>query len=136
MELKVIKPFFVMEVNDTFEYSDTENVYVSKYEESNTTNTVDEEQNIFSSYTSEYKISPDMAEQLIKDGYLEPVKDEDESSKFVNVFDEIDRLLNIYNQDLADVQEERRNPNKASEAETVYANMIKVLDHLRSLKKK
>lgn len=129
--LKVIKPFFVMEEGDTFELTDN-NSYISKYEESCEVGN-DNNESMSSSYKSEYEIGSDFAKQLIEGGYLA----EDTSKEFVNVFDEIAKLHELYVDDLTNLDVEYANQPACLkvEKETVLGNMIKLLDHLYSLKK-
>src|SRR5574344_883804 len=91
--LKVTKPFFVMEIGDTFEYDANTKQYKSVYniehngsDEKNTT--------VVSTYNSVYTISEEYAKMLIDNGYLEESYIDTESEKptqFVNIFNEIDR---------------------------------------------
>lgn len=135
--LEVKKPFFVMEVGDTFEYSEKEGVYVSKYSESHTENN-DSNANISSTYSSEYKISKEYAKALIESGFLAEVTETAKtSSNFVNVFDEINSLLDTYKNDLKHLDEEMAVLPACLKVEkqTVLTNLIDVLTHLSSLKK-
>lgn len=135
--LKVVKPFFVMEIGDTFEYDNDTNQYKSVYNvENNSSN--DNNSTVMSSYSSVYTISTEYAKVLIGQGYLEQVDENTaESKKFVNVFDEISNLISVYNKDLADVLRSDDNTPQCLkiEKETVLRNMIKLLEHLNSLKK-
>ena len=135
--LKVIKPFFVMEVGDTFEYDNNTNDYKSVYnEEHNSSN--EENSTVVSSYNSVYTISEDYAKMLVDNGYLEEVKMNTTSDKqFVNIFDEIDNLLVKYNSDLSTLLTSNDDTPQCLkvEKETVLRNMIKLLEHLKSLKK-
>ncbi len=135
--LKVVKPFFVMEIGDTFEYDNDTNQYKSVYNvENNSSN--DNNSTVMSSYSSVYTISTEYAKVLIGQGYLEQVDENSaESKKFVNVFDEISNLISVYNKDLADVLRSDDNTPQCLkiERETVLRNMIKLLEHLNSLKK-
>ena len=98
--LKVIKPFFVMEIGDTFEFDSNTNQYKSVYsEEHNESN--DENSTMMSSYNSEYTISEDYAKMLVDNGYLTEVGSKENT--FINIFDEIQNLLIKYNNDLTDV---------------------------------
>jgi len=135
--LKVIKPFFVMEVGDTFEYDNNTNDYKSVYnEEHNSSN--EENSTVVSSYNSVYTISEDYAKMLVDNGYLEEVKMNATSDKqFVNIFDEIDNLLVKYNSDLSTLLTSNDDTPQCLkvEKETVLRNMVKLLEHLKSLKK-
>lgn len=134
--LKVIKPFFVMEENDTFVYDEETGMYKSTY-------TVDydgtsEHSTAVSSYVSTYTISTDYAQALINDGFLTEVAETPKAKNFTNIFDEIDKLLAEYYEDLKALQAA---PNTETpqcvrlEHETVTRNLIHLLEHLKSLKK-
>ena len=87
--LKVIKPFFVLDKDDTLELSQDGTTYSSVYKEQ-TSQSDDASSNIQSTYTSEYTISVDYAKMLIEEGFLEEVKKSEpvvDKRDFVNVFD-------------------------------------------------
>lgn len=130
--LKVIKPFAMMDAGDTFELSENGN-YISSYSEEYNTNTADSD-DFHASYSGSYEISPAYADQLIADGYLSV---DEKTTQFVNVFDEINDLLAVYTADLNNLAAEAEGMPACMkvEKETVLRNMIKVLDHLNSLKK-
>ena len=72
--LKVIKPFFVMENGDTFEYNADTDQYESVYnEEHNSSN--EDNSTVVSSYNSVYRISKEYAKMLLDNGYVEEVDD-------------------------------------------------------------
>lgn len=132
--LKVVKPFFIMEVGDTFELSENEKEYVSAINMEHHED--DEERSMVSSYNAKYSISKEYADNLIDEGYLvedAPVQDK----KFVNVFDEIADLRKEYKEELAAIDDEMANMPACLkvEKETVLTNLINVLDYLNSLKK-
>lgn len=133
--LKVIKPFFVMEVGDTFEYDADSKQYKSVYNEEHNSSD-DKNSAVVSSYNSVYTISDDYAKMLVDNGYLEEIKP-NADNKFVNIFDEIDHLLIQYNTDLNILLNSDDDIPQCLkvEKETVLRNMIKLLDHLKSLKK-
>lgn len=136
--LKVIKPFFVMDVDDTFQYSEEEGLYVSFYLSVHNENN-EEKTTVSSSYSSEYKISPEYAESLIAEGYLEEVSEtkEKDSAAFVNVFDEIEDLVSTYQSEIAHLDEDFKDSPACLklEKQTVLTNLVTVLKHLYSLKK-
>ena len=80
--LKVIKPFYVMEVNDTFELSQDGTVYSSVFNEV-FDNQTDNGVTTKATYTSDYTISKEYAKQLIEQGYLAEVAPKEEKP-FVN----------------------------------------------------
>lgn len=132
--LKVIKPFFVMENGDTFEYNaDTdqyENVYNEEHNSSNEDNST-----VVSSYNSVYRISKEYAKMLLDNGYVEEV---DDKKRFVNIFDEINNKLSEYNNELYALKskaDENTPQCLLVEKETVLRNMIKLLEYLKGLKK-
>jgi hypothetical protein len=132
--LKVIKPFFVMENGDTFEYNANTDQYESVYnEEHNSSN--EDNSTVVSSYNSVYRISKEYAKMLLDNGYVEEV---DEKKRFVNIFDEIDNKLNEYNNELYTLKtkaDENTPQCLLVEKETVLRNMIKLLEYLKGLKK-
>lgn len=132
--LKVIKPFFVMENGDTFEYNADTDQYESVYnEEHNSSN--EDNSTVVSSYNSVYRISKEYAKMLLDNGYVEEV---DDKKRFVNIFDEINNKLSEYNNELC-VLKSKADENTPQcllvEKETVLRNMIKLLDYLKGLKK-
>lgn len=132
--LKVIKPFFVMENGDTFEYNADTDQYESVYnEEHNSSN--EDNSTVVSSYNSVYRISKEYAKMLLDNGYVEEA---DEKKRFVNIFDEIDNKLNEYNNELYTLKtkaDENTPQCLLVEKETVLRNMIKLLEYLKGLKK-
>lgn len=132
--LKVIKPFFIMENGDTFEYNADTDQYESVYnEEHNSSN--EDNSTVVSSYNSVYRISKEYAKMLLDNGYVEEV---DEKKRFVNIFDEIDNKLSEYNNELFALKskaDENTPQCLLVEKETVLRNMIKLLEYLKGLKK-
>ena len=132
--LKVIKPFFVMESGDTFEYNADTEQYESVYnEEHNSSN--EDNSTVVSSYNSVYRISKEYAKMLLDNGYVEEV---DKKARFVNIFDEIDNKLSEYNNELYSIKskaDENTPQCLIVEKETVLRNMIKLLEYLKGLKK-
>lgn len=132
--LKVIKPFFVMEDGDTFEYNADTDQYESVYnEEHNSSN--EDNSTVVSSYNSVYRISKEYAKMLLDNGYVEEV---DDKKRFVNIFDEISNKLYEYNNELCNLKskaDENTPQCLLVEKETVLRNMIKLLEYLKGLKK-
>lgn len=132
--LKVIKPFFVMENGDTFEYNANTDQYESVYnEEHNSSN--EDDSTVVSSYNSVYRISKEYAKMLLDNGYVEEV---DDKKRFVNIFDEINNKLSEYNNELCALKlkaDENTPQCLLVEKETVLRNMIKLLEYLKGLKK-
>lgn len=132
--LKVIKPFFVMENGDTFEYNADTDQYESVYnEEHNSSN--EDNSTVVSSYNSVYRISKEYAKMLLDNGYVEEV---DDKKRFVNIFDEINNKLSEYNNELCVLKSKADEDTPQCllvEKETVLRNMIKLLQYLKGLKK-
>lgn len=132
--LKVIKPFFVMENGDTFEYNADTDQYESVYnEEHNSSN--EDNSTVVSSYNSVYRISKGYAKMLLDNGYVEEVN---EKKRFVNIFDEIDNKLSEYNEELYTLSNGDNDDIPQCllvKKETVLRNMIKLLEYLKELKK-
>lgn len=126
-----------MEVGDTFELSADGKRYISEYNEEY--NKYDDDRVSDSSYHSSFSISVDYAKELIEDGVLEEVVDkaDKKDSNFVNVFDEIDNLLTKYNAQLETLDKDMVNSPQCLKVErkTVLSNMVKLLSHLKNLKK-
>ena len=135
--LRVINPFFVMELGDTFEYSDETKMYVSKHQEEFYKTDDRSANEVKSAYNSEFRISAEYAQEMIKEGYLEEVVENDTKTPFVNIFDEINTLLAKYKDDLMNIDEDMANLPACVriERQTVLTNMITLLEHLKGLKK-
>ncbi len=133
--LKVIDPFFVMEVGDTFEWNDDENMYTANHSEE-FHKSDDSDSEIRSMYNSNFMISADYAKELIADGYLEEMVSEPKKV-FMNVFDEINRLIEKYEDEKANLNEDMANMPECLKVEraTVLNNILSVLCHLKELKK-
>ena len=133
--LKVIEPFFTVDLGDTFVLTEDGKSYVSERNEE--FHTAKDNGDMSSSYNSTFTISLKWAKQLIEDGYLqeelEPVKDK----SFVNVFDEIDALINKYTAEMKDLPKTMANAPECLRVEraTVLTNILTVLNHLKSLRK-
>lgn len=135
--LRVIDPFFDMNVDDTFVLSDDGKSYVAeKVEEFHTADTASDD-DMTSSYKSWFKISPKWAKNLIEDGYLEEVTPKKPASPFVNVFDEIDKLITKYQDELNNISDTMAQAPECLKVErtTVLSNIIKVLTYLKTLRK-
>lgn len=132
--LKVIKPFFVMENGDTFEYNADTDYYESVYNEQHNSSNEDNS-TVVSSYNSVYRISKEYAKMLLDNGYVEEV---DDKKRFVNIFDEINNKISEYNNELCALKskaDENIPQCLLVEKETVLRNMIKLLEYLKGLKK-
>lgn len=131
-KLKVIDPFLRLDFGDMFEVNENGD-YVSSVEE-NFSNAMDNGAEYTTKYHGMFTISKDYADKMVKEGYLEEVKDKKD---FVNIFDEIDKLIEQYSTELQAVNEDNSNIPACLKVEksTVLSNLITVLTHLRDLKK-
>lgn len=136
--LKVKDPFLRLDFGDIFERTESGD-YVSTVREDFTNNTDDG--SVFTTkYHADFTISEDYAKQMVKDGYLEEVDEKQEAADtnkpFVNVFDEIDTMINDYSTKLENLKSsEDIHPAIAREGEVVYTNLLTALNHLKSLRK-
>lgn len=133
--LRVIEPFFVLNVDDILTLAEGGKFYTAEHNEEFRGNS--DESDIQSSYKASFTISVKWAKQLIEDGFLEEVLEKKDDKKFVNVFDEIDHLLVNYQEDLDNIEEDMVNDPECLKVEktTVLKNIIKVLNHLKTLRK-
>ena len=128
-KFKVISPYSLLNTGDMVEQTEDGKGYVSSHSEEYTGD------GYYSSFNSTVKLSNDCVDDLIEQGFLQEVPAID--SKFVNVFDEIDNLLKTYTNELAEVDKDKDNVPMCLKVEktTVLENLIKVLTHLKNLKK-
>ena len=131
--LKVIDPFLRLDLGDVFERNE-DGDYVATVRE-DFTNSSDNGAVFTTKYHADFTISKDYAEQMVKDGYLEEVATNEQSKSFVNIFDEIDTLINKYKSESSAVKTADLHPAVKRESEVVYTNLLTVLEHLKSLKK-
>lgn len=136
-KLKVIKNFNQMEVGDIYQFSDEENGYVCEVNRDDSY--LDARTGSKYSAKSSYKnvISANYAQKLIDNGYLTLLEEPKKKEDHVNVFDEMKTLLDTYMKDLGNLDENYKDQPACVklEAETVLANMIRVLNHLLTLKR-
>ena len=129
---KVIKPFSYMEVGDEFELTE-DGMYTC--EATDGASAEDAEGGVYESYSSySYTVSPAVMDKLIKDGFVANAAVE--NKKFVNVFDEIDRLQETYTRELASLEDEMKDAPACMkiEKQTVLENLNTLLEHLKTLK--
>ena len=133
-KLRVIEPFYNLETGDELELSRDGKNYVFEVSESNAS-TSDSGSTNNASFSAKFTISVDYAKQLVKDGYLE--EEAEREPDFKNIFTEIDNLISTYGIELKNIDNEFANQPACLKVEkqTVLNNMIKVLSHLRGLKK-
>lgn len=136
--LRVINPFFIMEVGDTLELTKDGDMYMAEHNEEFHKHG-DDDEDITSKFSSVYTISTDYAQELIEEGYLEIVDENKSATKteFVNVFTEIDNLLIKYTNELETVNKDYAEMPECLKVEkiSVLKNMIKLLKYLKNLKK-
>lgn len=135
--LKVIKNFDQMEVGDIYNFSDEDNAYVCEINNDNSYVDARSGATMQSKNSYKHEISQAYAEKLIDLGYLVPVTKKTDSAEYKNVFSEMESLQNSYIEDLKNLDEKYKDQPACVklEAETVLTNMIKLIDHLLSLKK-
>ena len=134
--VRVVEPFFGLETGDILELTEDGNAYVFQvHEGSNGIDDNNRESKI--TYDAMLTISKDRVAELVEDEYLEYATEVEEPTEFVNIFTEIDRLLNDYNAELNNLDNEFKDKPACLkiEKQTVLGNLIKVLVHLKSLKK-
>lgn len=133
--LQVIEPFFILEVGDTLNLSGDGKSYVYERNEEFRKATA-HNGDVSSHFSSMFSISIDHAKELIEEGFLAEVT-ADKSTQFVNIFNEIDTLLDKYTKELSNIDKDMVNEPICLKVEktTVLKNMIKLLNHLKSLKK-
>ena len=133
-ELKVIEPFFNLEIGDKLTLTEDGKSYVFTDSDSSVDKTESGDSKF--SFSATFKIDSVYAQELIKNGYLEEV-DYKKNDTFRNVFDEIDIMLNRYNEELDNLDRDFDDKPACLKVEkgTVLNNLIKALSHLRELKK-
>ena len=135
--LRVIEPFLIVDTGDTFEYDEQSGMYVSQRREEYYKNDDRSLNDIKSVFSSNFQISVEYAQELIKDGLLEEATEKEPSQPFVNIFDEIDSLIEEYTTNLKNLDVDFKDLPACVkiERQTVLQNMITLLKHLKSLKK-
>lgn len=120
-------PFSTLKKGDVFKLTKDKKFYSCESKQDYT------DKNVHTRCQNETIISVKYAEHLTEEGYLECEKD----SKFVNIFDEIDRLLNAYDKELSEIPDTMKDSPECLKVEkhTVLSNLIKVLTYLKNLKK-
>lgn len=133
--LRVIDPFFEMEIGDTFTLTEDGKLYSSEHNEEFRKAGDNDEVNAI--YNSVFNISVEYAKELIKEGYLEEVTENKKQNTFVNVFDEIDNLIKKYQLELNSIDTTMKDAPQCMKVEktTVLTNILSVLNHLKTLRK-
>lgn len=130
-ELKVIEPFFNLEIGDKLTLTEDGKSYVFTDSDSSVDKTESGDSKF--SFSATFKIDSVYAQELIKNGYLEEV-DYKKNDTFRNVFDEIDIMLNSYNEELDNLDRDFDDKPACLKVEkgTVLKNLIKALATLES----
>lgn len=128
----VIKPFRHLVPGDTFELNEDGSYTATQHSEDDYTS--DLYGDFKSSITSEFTVSDEYVDELVKRGI---VKDADPKKPFVNIFDEIDHMIDTYTKDLNNIDSDMDNAPECLKVEkiTVLKNLIKTLDYLKNLRK-
>lgn len=131
-KFKVIVPYLTLLDGDILEPSENGEFYTAEHSEEFDRTGANGESYTASVHSS-VNFSSDYVKDLLKHGYIEEYSEDN----FVNVFDEIDKLLSTYQKDLAEVNADKDSIPACLKVEktTVLSNLIKVLTHLKSLKK-
>ena len=110
-KLKLVKPLYYMEAGSIFEFKDGEYVCEIK---NNVNDVITNDGKNTVEFSQRMSISEESAKNLIEKGFLKEVVSEDDSN-FINVFDQIDKMLTMY--------------------KTELKNLIKALTYLKNLKR-
>jgi hypothetical protein len=134
--LKVVEPVFNLSTGDVLELSEDGSKYVYEVNE-NSSNSFDDGSTHDVSFSSTVSISPEYAMELINDGILENGLQQKTNEDFKNVFSEIDAMIEGYNDQLDRLDDDFKDKPACMKVEkqTVLSNLVKVLIHLRNLKK-
>lgn len=129
--LKVITPFLHLTPGDTFELDRNGNYVAEHNEEFDRDDTCGD---FKSSFSSKFVISKEYAKELVDNDILD---DSSQEKPFVNVFDEIDDMLNQYTTDLKNLDNDMKDSPECLKVErtTVLRNLIKTLNYLKDLRK-
>lgn len=135
--LKAIKSFDQTKAGDIYQLSEDGKTYTCQVNYDNSYIDTRSGATMQSKNSYKHEISQAYAEKLIDLGYLAPVTEKTDSAEYKNVFSEMESLQNSYIEDLKNLDEKYKDQPACVklEAETVLANMIKLIDHLLSLKK-
>lgn len=128
---KVIKAFAEAKKGDIFEET-SDGIFTMERVD------VDKNGTGYKSWVS-MELTEQIIESLVKDGYLldmTPEKSEENITKIKEVEDYIDTLISTYTTDYTNLREAYENgdvqPCVKVEAETVYHNLIKVLNNIKN----
>lgn len=123
---KVIKAFNDLEKGDVLNRTEDDTFFIEK-----------ESQTEFGDKYFSIELSEETAEILENDGYLLGMNDEDEEdSKLEEIKEYVDTLIDTYTNDFNSMMEAYNEGNIQTcvkvEAETVYHNLIKVLNSIKN----
>lgn len=123
---KVIKAFNDLEKGDVLNRTEDDTFFIEK-----------ESQTEFGDKYFSIELSEETAEILENDGYLLGINDEDEEdSKLEEIKEYVDTLIDTYTNDFNSVMEAYNEGDIQTcvkvEAETVYHNLIKVLNSIKN----
>lgn len=133
-KIKVITPFYGLTVGDILVLSDDDKTYMLEVHKG-----VDSETGLQTTFDLVFKISANKAKELVELGtfaYMEESQEKKDST-FINIFDEIDSLLEDFQVEAKKIEQE--NEDKPSWLKREYSNVIEsnmdLLMYLKSLKK-
>lgn len=131
-KLKLVKPLYYMEAGSIFEFKDGEYVCEIK---NNVNDVITNDGKNTVEFSQRMSISEESAKNLIEKGFLKEVVSED-NSNFINVFDQIDKMLTMYKTELNNLDNDYEGSPACMkvEKETVLKNLIKALTYLKNLK--
>lgn len=132
-KLKLVKPLYYMEAGSIFEFKDGEYVCEIK---NNVNDVITNDGKNTVEFSQRMSISEESAKNLIEKGFLKEVVSEDDSN-FINVFDQIDKMLTMYKTELNNLDNDYEGSPACMkvEKETVLKNLIKALTYLKNLKR-
>ena len=132
-KLKLVKPLYYMEPGSVFKFKDGEYVCEIK---NNVNDVITNDGKNTVEFSQRMSISEESAKNLIEKGFLKEVVSEDDSN-FINVFDQIDKMLTMYKTELNNLDNDYEGSPACMkvEKETVLKNLIKALTYLKNLKR-
>ena len=132
-KLKLVKPLYYMEAGSIFEFKDGK--YVCEIKNVDDTIT-DDGTDTSVEFSQRMSISEESAKNLIKSGFLKELGP-GEDSDFMNVFEQIDKMLTMYETELNNLDDDYEGSPVCMkvEKETVLKNLVKALTYLKNLKR-
>lgn len=128
-KIEVVKSFYPLNEGDILTLAEDKKSYI--YE--NTEEFHNDNLNSCVKTKHTIKVPVSCIDELAKEGVVREYVEK----KYINVFDAIDNLLDIYTKELSEIESLVNTTPLAMvvEKQTVLMNLIKVLSHLKSLKK-